>query len=136
MLTQQELLKLLDDAFEQEIKIVCVLLLNLSNFTLPPFDDDEHHTSLSIGVSNSFKECCLYFQVKINVIDVLFPHVDLAQCMQDMFALKTRLDYLQELVSPQGEQCVILTQNKNPSSRKRKCPNCKFNVPCDLIKVS
>jgi len=86
MLTQQELLNLLDDAFEEEIKIVHVLLLNLLSFTLPQLDDDEHHTSLSIGMSNSFKECCLYFQVKPNVIVVPFPHVDLAQCMQNMFA--------------------------------------------------
>jgi hypothetical protein len=79
--TQQELLKLLDDAFEEEIKIVHVLLLNLSSFALPQLDDDEHHTSLSIDVSNSFKECCLYFQVKPNVIVAHFPHVDLTQCM-------------------------------------------------------
>jgi hypothetical protein len=100
MLTKQELLKLFDDAFEEEIEIVHVLLLNLSSFTLPQFDDDEHHTSLSIGVSNSFKKCCLYFQEKPNVIVVPFPHVDLTQCMQDIFALKMKLDHLQELVSP------------------------------------
>jgi hypothetical protein len=100
VLTQQELLKLLDDAFEEEIKIVHVLLLNLSCFTLLQLDDDEHHTSLSIGVSNSFKECRLYFQVKPNVIVVPFPHVDLAQCMQDMFTLKIKLDHSQKLVSP------------------------------------
>ncbi len=100
MLTQQELLKFLDDAFEKEIKIVDVLLLNLSSFTLPQLDDDEHHTSLSIGVSNSLRKCCLYFQVKPNVIIVPSPCVDLAQCMQDMFTLKMKLDHLQQLVSP------------------------------------
>jgi hypothetical protein len=109
VLTKQELLKLLDDAFEEETKIVHVLLLNLSSFALPQLDDDENHTSLSIDVSNNFKECCFYFKVKPNVIVACFPQLDLAQCMQDMFALKMKFDHLQKLVFPLAKRSVMPT---------------------------